>query len=168
MHDLKSHIVEVPDFPRPGILFRDITPLLRSQFEATLAALDALFDQHEWQATDALAGIESRGFILAAGLAARRRKGFVPIRKGGKLPPPVEAIDYALEYGNGVLEMQRGRGRLLLIDDVLATGGTMAAAAQLCLPAGYQVAGLAALIDLQLVRDFRCGGMPVRSVLRYD
>jgi adenine phosphoribosyltransferase len=168
MHDLKSHIVEVPDFPRPGILFRDITPLLRTQFAATLAALEALFDEHEWRATDAVAGVESRGFILAAGLAARRGKGFVPIRKGGKLPPPVEAIDYVLEYGNGVLEMQRGRGRLLLIDDVLATGGTMAAAAQLCLPAGYQVAGLAALIDLQLVRDFRCGGMPVRSVLRYD
>jgi adenine phosphoribosyltransferase len=168
MHDLKSHIVEVPDFPRPGILFRDITPLLRTQFAATLAALDALFDEQEWGAADALAGIESRGFILAAGLAARRGKGFVPIRKGGKLPPPVEAMDYVLEYGSGVLEMQRGRGRLLLIDDVLATGGTMMAAAKLCQPAGYQVVGLAALIDLRLAGDLRWGDMSVRCVLRYD
>jgi adenine phosphoribosyltransferase len=166
--DLKRHIVEVPDFPRAGILFRDITPLLRDHFAATLDALEALFDEREWSAADAVAGIESRGFILAAGLAARRGKGFVPIRKGGKLPPPVEAVDYALEYGSGVLEMQRGSGRLLLIDDVLATGGTMAAAAQLSVPAGYQVAGLAALIDLRLVGEFHWRGMPLRSVLRYD
>ncbi len=168
MHDLKRHIVDVPDFPRPGILFRDITPLLRTQFAATLDALEALFDEQEWRATDALAGIESRGFILAAGLAARRGKGFVPIRKGGKLPPPVEAVDYALEYGSGVLEMQRGSGRLLLIDDVLATGGTMAAAAQLCRPAGYEVAGLAALIDLCLLPSFQWNGMALRAVLHYD
>src|ERR1035441_893787 len=76
MHDLRRHIVDVPDFPRPGILFRDITPLLRTQFASTLDALEALFDEHEWSATDALAGVESRGFILAAGLAARRGKGF--------------------------------------------------------------------------------------------
>ena len=125
MQELKRHIVDVPDFPRPGILFRDITPLLRSQFAATLDAVEALFNEQEWNATDALAGIESRGFILAAGLAARRGKGFVPIRKSGKLPPPVEAVDYALEYGSGVLELQRGSGRVLLIDDVVATGGTM-------------------------------------------
>src|SRR5579863_3358288 len=131
MIDLKRHIVEVPDFPRAGILFRDITPLLRTHFAATLDAIEALFDEGEWRAADALAGIESRGFILAAGLAARRGKGFVPIRKGGKLPPPVEAVDYALEYGSGVLELQRGRGRLLIIDDVVATSGTMAAAARL-------------------------------------
>jgi adenine phosphoribosyltransferase len=168
MHDLKRHIVDVPDFPRPGILFRDITPLLRTQFASTLDALEALFDEHEWSATDALAGVESRGFILAAGLAARRGKGFVPIRKGGKLPPPVEAVDYALEYGSGVLEMQRGSGRLLLIDDVVATGGTMAAAAQLCLRAGYEVGGLAALIDLRLAGKFQWGGLPLRAVLRYD
>ncbi len=142
--------------------------MLRTQFAATLDALEALFDEQEWRATDALAGIESRGFILAAGLAARRGKGFVPIRKGGKLPPPVEAVDYALEYGSGVLEMQRGSGRLLLIDDVLATGGSMTAAAQLCRPAGYEVAGLAALIDLRLVPSFQWQGMPLRAVLHYD
>jgi adenine phosphoribosyltransferase len=148
--DLKRHIVDVPDFPRPGILFRDITPLLRGHFAATLAALETLFDAREWDAADAVAGIESRGFILAAALAARRGKGFVPIRKQGKLPPPVVDIAYALEYGSGVLEMQRGSGRLLLVDDVLATGGTMRAAAELCGLAGYEVDVLATLIDLKL------------------
>jgi len=166
--DLKRHIVDVPDFPRPGILFRDITPLLRGHFSATLAALETLFDAREWDAADAVAGIESRGFILAAALAARRGKGFVPIRKQGKLPPPVEAVDYALEYGSGVLEMQRGSGRLLIYDDVVATGGTMAAAAQLSLPAGYEVIGFGALIDLRLAGEFQWGGMPLRAVLRYD
>lgn len=168
MHELKRHIVEVPDFPRPGILFRDITPLLRTHFAATLDALEALFDEREWRATDALAGIESRGFILAAGLAERRGKGFVPIRKGGKLPPPVEAVDYALEYGSGVLELQRGRGRLLIIDDVVATSGTMAAAARLAGAAGYEIVGFATLIDLHLSGEFRWGEMSLRTVLRYD
>ena len=168
MFEPKRHIVDVADFPRPGILFRDITPLLRSHFQATLDTLEALFEEHEWRAVDALAGIESRGFILAAGLAARRGLGFVPIRKQGKLPPPVVAAAYALEYGSGVLEMQCGSGRLLLIDDVLATGGTMAAAAQLCGPAGYEVAGLATLIDLRLSGEFHSGPLPLRAVLRYD
>jgi adenine phosphoribosyltransferase len=168
MQELKRHIVDVPDFPRPGILFRDITPLLRTQFGATLDALEALFDAQLWQSTVALAGIESRGFILAAGLAARLGKGFVAIRKGGKLPPPVEAIDYALEYGNAVLELQRGSGRLVLIDDVVATGGTMAAAARLAVAAGYEVAGLAALVDLRLSGEFQWQELTLRAVLRYD
>jgi adenine phosphoribosyltransferase len=170
MTDLKRHIVDVPDFPRPGILFRDISPLLRSHFEATLDAMERLFSEPEWQRIDALAGIESRGFILAAGLAARRRKGFVPIRKQGKLPPPVVSAAYALEYGNAVLEVQQGAGRLsvALIDDVLATGGTMRAAAELSALAGYEILGLAALIDLRLVGDFIWQALPLRSVMRYD
>ncbi len=168
MYDLKRHIVEVPDFPKPGILFRDITPLLRAHFQDTLAAVEALFSADEWRATDALAGIESRGFILAAGLAARLGKGFIPIRKGGKLPPPVEAVDYTLEYGNAVLELQRGAGRILLIDDVVATGGTMAAAARLARAAGFSVGGFATLVDLHLRGAFQWEGMPLRSVLSYD
>jgi adenine phosphoribosyltransferase len=168
MSELKRHIVDVPDFPRPGILFRDIAPLLRHHFEAVLDALESLFTEAEWQQVEALAGIEARGFVLAAGLAARRRLGFVPIRKQGKLPPPVVDLAYALEYGSGVLEMQRGTGRLFLIDDVFATGGTMRAAAQLCVAAGYDVLGLGALIDLRLVGAFRWREQPLRAAIRYD
>ena len=166
--DIKRHIVDVPDFPKPGILFRDITPLLRTHFKDALDAMDGLFSEREWQQITALAGIESRGFILAAGLAARRNKGFVVIRKQGKLPPPVVSAGHALEYGNGVLEIQRGEGRLLLIDDVLATGGTMQVSAELCLAAGFQVCGLATLIDLRLSGDFVWRGLSLRTAIRYD
>jgi adenine phosphoribosyltransferase len=168
MSDLKRHVVDVLDFPRAGIVFRDITPLLRTQFDATLDAMERLFTEQEWQQIDALAGIEARGFVLAAGLAGRRHKGFVPIRKQGKLPPPVVSAAYALEYGNAVLEVQPGGGTLALIDDVLATGGTMRAAAELATMAGYQVHGLAALIDLRLVGDFIWQELPLRYVIRYD
>jgi adenine phosphoribosyltransferase len=168
MIDLKSHVVDVLDFPRPGILFRDITPLLRKHFDAALDAIDELFSEQEWQAIDALAGIEARGFVLAAGLAGRRGKGFVPIRKQGKLPPPVVSAAYALEYGSAVLEMQAGGGRLALIDDVLATGGTMRAAAELATLAGFEVLGLASLIDLRMVGDFIWHELPLRCVIRYD
>jgi adenine phosphoribosyltransferase len=166
--DLRRYIVDVPDFPHTGILFRDITPLLCKHFAATLDALERLFDEHEWAEIDALAGIESRGFVLAAGLAARRGKGFVPIRKQGKLPPPVVSAAYALEYGSGVLEMQRGGGEVLLIDDVLATGGTMRASAELCGTAGYRVRGLAVLIDLRIVGEFAWNQLSLRSVIRYE
>jgi adenine phosphoribosyltransferase len=165
--DLKRHIVNVPDFPLPGILFRDVAPLLRTHFDATLDALEALYDAEDWRRVDALAGIESRGFILAAGLAARRHKGFVLIRKQGKLPPPVVAAAYALEYGSGVLEMQRGSGRLLIIDDVVATGGTLSTAADLCQTAGYEVHGLAALIDLRLAGEFVWRGLALRYAIDY-
>src|SRR6202453_3913135 len=162
MLELKQAIADIPDFPRPGILFYDISPLLRDHLEATVQALDALLTDEEWSGIDALAGIESRGFILGAALALRRGKGFVLVRKQGKLPPPVVDVAYALEYGSGALEMQRGQGRVLLIDDVLATGGTLSASADLCLRAGYAVAALAVLIDLKLVVDYRWRDLPLR------
>ncbi len=164
---LKAAIRDVPDFPKPGILFRDISPLLKSHFAATIEALDGLLTEVEWRAIDAVAGIESRGFILGAALALRRGKGFVLVRKQGKLPPPVVEVSYALEYGSGVLEMQRGQGRVLLIDDVLATGGTLSASADLCVRAGYSVAALAVLIDLKLVVDYRWRDLPLRAVVSY-
>jgi adenine phosphoribosyltransferase len=165
--ELKAAIRDVADFPKPGILFRDISPLLKSHFAATIEALDGLLTEGEWRAIDAVAGIESRGFILGAALALRRGTGFVLVRKQGKLPPPVVDVAYALEYGSGVLEMQRGEGRVLLIDDVLATGGTLSASADLCLRAGYSVAALAVLIDLKLVMDYRWRDLPLRAVVSY-
>ena len=167
MTDLKQAIRNVPDFPRPGILFRDIAPLLRDHWEATLQALDDLLTPQEWDAVDALAGIESRGFILGAALAARRRKGFVLVRKQGKLPPPVVDVAYDLEYGSGVLEMQKGHGSVVLVDDVLATGGTMSAAADLCERAGYQLKGLLALIDLRIVADYSWRNLRLRAAINY-
>ncbi len=165
--DLKSYIDDAPDFPRPGIVFRDISRLLRERFEATVAALDALLDAAEWERIDLLAGIESRGFVLGAALAARRRKGFVLVRKQGKLPPPVVDEAYSLEYGTGVLEMQPGRGRVLSVDDVLATGGTLQAAANLCARGGYDVAALAVLIDLRLADGFAWRTLRPRAAITY-
>ena len=167
MQELKALVTAIPDFPKPGILFRDISPLLRDHFAATIDAIDALFSDVEWEEVDVVAGVESRGFILAAALAERRRKGFVPIRKKGKLPPPVIDVAYDLEYGSGVLEMQTGRGRLLLIDDVLATGGTLAASATLSRQAGYALRGIGVLLDIGIAPGFRCDEFEPRSVLQY-
>jgi adenine phosphoribosyltransferase len=167
MTDLKQAIRNVQDFPRPGILFRDMAPLLRDHFAATLQALDGLLTPQEWDRVDVLAGIESRGFILGAALAAQRRKGFVLVRKQGKLPPPVVDVAYDLEYGSGILEMQKGEGRVVLVDDVLATGGTMTAAADLCARAGYQLEGLLALIDLGIVTGYSWRNLRLRASVTY-
>lgn len=167
MIDLKSYIRNVPDFPQPGILFRDISPLLRQAFGETIEALSGLLDAQEWSQVDAVAGVESRGFILASALAWRHGKGFVLVRKKGKLPPPVVELAYGLEYGTGVLEMQAGSGRLLLVDDVLATGGTLMASAALAERAGYSVSQSIVLVDLRLEPRFRWDRQPVRALLTY-
>lgn len=168
MSELRRHIRDIPDFPQPGILFRDISPLLRDHFVATVSALDALLTEGEWNDVHAVAGIEARGFILASALADRRGKGFVPIRKEGKLPPPVVRIAYDLEYGNAALEMASGAGRLVIVDDVFATGGTMGAAAQLAAQTGYEVVALVSLLDLNLAPQFDWSGMKIRSIVKYE
>ena len=165
--DLKQLIVETADFPEPGILFRDFSPLLRREFPATLDALDALLSPAEWQNIDAVAGVDARGFVLGAGLAARRRIGFVPIRKAGKLPPPLHRLSYQLEYGEATLEMHPGSGRLLLVDDVFATGGTLKAAADLCVQSGHELAAIIVLADLRLTRQRSLHDLPVRSAFHY-
>jgi adenine phosphoribosyltransferase len=165
--ELKKYIRDVPDFPQAGILFRDIAPLLRDHFDATIEALSRLLSEAEWRDIDAVAGVESRGFILGAALAHLHGKGFVPVRKKGKLPPPVVEMTYDLEYGSGTLEMHRGNGRLLLVDDVLATGGTMRAAAEVSERAGYRVTHLAVLLDIGLVEHFRWRDLSCRTVITY-
>jgi len=166
--DLKSHIVAVPGFPQPGVVFRDIMPLLRNHLAATIDALDALLSAEEWAGVDAVAGIESRGFILGSALALRRGKGFIPVRKRGKLPPPVSSLDYTLEYGTSTLEMQPGSGRVVLVDDVVATCGTMRAAAELCRQSGFTVKALVALLDLKLAPPLDCNGLKLRTAIDCD
>jgi len=165
---LKQYVIDIPDFPKPGILFRDVSVLLRDHFADALSELDALFTEEEWSKVDYIAGIESRGFILAAALAAMRGKGFVPIRKKGKLPPPVVDMAYDLEYGSGVLELQKGKGNILLVDDVLATGGTLRASIELSRVAGFAIVGVGVLVDLKLDGDFEWREHTARAVIVYN
>lgn len=168
-HPLVEYLDVVPDFPKPGILFSDISPLLKNHFSETIDAMSNLYSEQEWAEIDYLAGIESRGFIFAAALALKHNKGFIKVRKPGKLPNVAASIEYGLEYGTDCLEMQQGDGsRLLLLDDLIATGGSMGAAAQLCEKVGYQVSGMACLIDLASLNSFEYKGMTVKSVIQFN
>lgn len=148
-------IRDVPDFPKPGITFKDITPLL-ADAAGFAAAIAAIAEPWRDAGIVAVAGIESRGFILGAALARALDAGFVPIRKPGKLPGSTLGIDYALEYGSDRLEIHAdavARGtRVLLVDDVLATGGTLAASHRLLQGIGAELAGAAVLIELEALR----------------
>lgn len=149
--DVAAHIRDVPDFPKPGIVFKDITPLL-ADHAAFASCVDALASHWEGQRIDRVLGVEARGFIIAAPVAYRFGAGFTPVRKAGKLPWKVEAEQYALEYGTDLLEIhvdavQPGE-RVLIIDDVLATGGTAAATVRLAERLGAEVVGLGFVIEL--------------------
>jgi adenine phosphoribosyltransferase len=169
--DLKQHIRHVPDFPKAGILFYDITTLLRDP-QGYKTTVDLLSMPYEGQGIDAVVGIESRGFILGAAVAERIGAGFIPIRKPGKLPSKAIRETYDLEYGKDALEIHEdaiGRGqRILIVDDVLATGGTAAAAVQLVRKLGGELHGLSFLIELLFLngRD-KIAGENARSVLQY-
>ena len=171
MMDLKQHIRHVPDFPKPGILFYDITTLLKNA-EGLKATIDRLAAPYQGAKIDAVIGIESRGFILGSAVAERLGAGFIPVRKPGKLPSKAIKETYDLEYGTDALEMHAdaiSKGeRVLIVDDVLATGGTAAAAVQLVRKGGGELQGLAFLIELTgLQGKSKLPGERVFSVLQY-
>lgn len=168
-HPLAQYLDAIPDFPKPGILFSDTSPLLKAHFTETIDAISDLFSEQEWAEIDSLVGIESRGFIFAAALAYKHNKGFIKIRKPGKLPNVEACVEYGLEYGTDKLEMQKGDGsRVLLLDDLIATGGSMDAAASLCEKVGYNVVGMACLIDLASLNSFKYKDLTVRSVIQFN
>ncbi len=164
--NLKNLIRSIPDFPKPGILFRDISPLLKSS-EALHFIAEEFARACDFKCIDAIVGIESRGFILAALLAGHFKKGFIPLRKAGKLPPPVFSQSYNLEYGTATLEMNAGSGQVLIVDDVLATGGTLHAAIQICEKAGYTVEQVGVLIDLTALHKMKFRDKNIFSLVQY-
>ena len=169
--DLKAHIRSVPDFPKPGILFYDIGTLLRHA-EAWKAAVEDLADLVRPHRPAMLAGIESRGFLLAAPLALHLGCGFVMLRKRGKLPGTVTGLDYALEYGTDRIEIQSDAvapgTRVVVLDDLLATGGTMAAGIALLQQVGAEVPAAIALIELTFLHGRDRLPVPFEALLAYD
>lgn len=171
MEILKQKIRHIPDFPKPGILFYDVTTLLRDP-DGFRDTIDAMAAPYEKGSIDLIAGIESRGFILGAAMADRLGAGFVPIRKKGKLPGSTLRESYALEYGTDSLEVhddaiQKGQ-RVLVVDDLLATGGTAEAVLKLMRRVGADVRGLAFLVELDFLNGRqRLGDEPVHVVLNY-
>jgi adenine phosphoribosyltransferase len=168
---LKQKIRSVPDFPRPGVDFKDITPLLADAVSYR-QAIDAIVGHHRDSQVDKVCGIEARGFILAAPVALQLGVGFVPIRKYGKLPYLSESAAYTLEYSEEVLEIHRDAvtagERVLIVDDVLATGGTARAAAELIERLGASVTGIACLIELEFLHGrSKLSGLDFYSLIRY-
>ena len=168
---LAALIRDIPDFPKPGVMFKDITPLL-GDHQAFTGVIDALADPFADRGIDRVLGTEARGFIVAAPVAYRFGAGFVPVRKAGKLPWKIEREEYELEYGTDLLEVHRDavkRGeQVLIVDDVLATGGTAAATVRLVEKLGGVVAGLAFLIELDFLNGReRLDGHQVVSLLHY-
>ncbi len=169
---LKKYIRNIPDFPKPGILFRDITPLL-SDPEAFRDAVDTLRDRYHGRKIDKVVAIESRGFVFASPVAYELGAGFIPLRKPGKLPSETISESYSLEYGETALEVHRDAispgDRVLVLDDLLATGGTAAAAVSLVKKLGGVVIEACFVIELKPLNGRRkLDGTPIFSLLTYD
>jgi len=169
--NLEKYIRGIPDWPKKGILFRDITPLL-ADTKAFAAAIDALCGDFTDAGIECVAAVEARGFIFGAAVARKLGVGFVPIRKKNKLPFKTESVTYDLEYGTDTLEVHRdavGSGaKVLMVDDLLATGGTMAAACELIEKIGGQIAGIAFLIELsELAGREKLAGYKIKTVISY-
>lgn len=162
--NLLEHTNTIPDFPSPGILFRDISPIL-AQPQVLHFALEKMTQEIALNEIDLIIGIESRGFILGSAMAIKFNKGFVPCRKAGKLPPPVKSYSYKLEYGEATLEMRPGQGKALIVDDVLATGGTLEAALYLAKTSGYNVIDACVLINLSKLNQFQFEGKKIKSAI---
>jgi adenine phosphoribosyltransferase len=171
--DLRQLVRDVPDFPKPGILFRDLTPLMRDP-EGWQEVIRRLSGVCERLQPDLIVGIESRGFIVGTALATAVRLGFVPVRKPGKLPGAVTGVDYALEYGTDRLEIHSDAlsdgSRVLVVDDLLATGGTAAACAQLVAAAGGRLCGFSFVAELAALEGRRRlpDDQPVESLIIYS
>jgi adenine phosphoribosyltransferase len=170
--ELRAKIREIPDFPKPGILFYDITTLLKEPGPYR-AAIDAMLAPYAAEQVDVVVGMESRGFIFSAPMAYQLGAGLVPVRKLGKLPAETVSVEYALEYGSNTLEIHRDAiqpgQRVLIVDDLLATGGTAAAAVKLVETLGGRVAALAFLIDLAFLNGrAKLAGYEVFSLIEYD
>jgi adenine phosphoribosyltransferase len=172
MDELKKLIREIPDYPKPGILFYDLTTLLKDP-KGFHSLVDKLCEHYNGRKVDLVAGIEARGFIFAPALAYRLGAGFIPVRKPKKLPAKVSSVTYQLEYGTDQLDIhhdavQKGQ-RVLLCDDLLATGGTAAAAVQLIKQLGGEVAGAAFAVELSFLNGrAKLPGVDVFSLLKYD
>jgi adenine phosphoribosyltransferase len=171
--DLRTWIRDVPDFPKPGILFRDFTPMMRDPrgWQQMVRQLSAVCDRLQ---PDVIVGIESRGFLVGTALATALALPFTPVRKPGKLPGPVHGIDYSLEYGSDRLEIHadglNGDPTVLVVDDLLATGGTAAATGDLVTLAGGRLAGFAFVVELAALQGRKRlpDGVPVEALIRYS
>ena len=169
--NLEDHIRDIPDFPKPGIIFKDITPLLKNPVPFQ-AAIDQMVSHYKGMDIDYVVGIESRGFIIGAPMAYQLGVGFIPIRKPGKLPYETERIDYTLEYGVGSLEihadaLSKGH-RILIVDDLLATGGTVAATRTLIERLGGHVAACGFVIELTFLNGKeKLPGLEIHSLIKY-
>ena len=167
--DYKKLIRDIPDFPIKGVLFRDVSPLLANA-DAFANVANDFAEKINLKNVDAFVGIESRGFIFAAQLAAAFKKGFIPMRKAGKLPPPVFAESYKLEYGSATVEMNPALvsgSRVVICDDVLATGGTLGAAVNLCEKSGYVVEDILVLINLTFLNQMKFKNEIIKSLIQY-